>query len=923
MHRPMKTLSLGLLAGLCVSTAHAQEPIAFTKETLPNGLTVIYAPMKNAPVVHVRVLYHVGSRDERADRQGFAHMFEHMMFRGSAHVAPEQHMKLIGTAGGDSNAFTSFDQTTYTNTLPSTGLEMALYMEADRMASFKVNDEIFQTERNVVAEEWRMRYANQPTGPMIGDVMKLAYENHGYRWTPIGDMDQLRQATSSELQTFFNTYYVPNNACLVIAGDYDDAQARAWVKRYFGWIPAGPEVKRIDRPEPPQTETRRLVVEKPNVPLTNMMMVFKGPEYRSEDTEALYVLGEVLSSGRTGRLDRKLVYGEKPMCVSVGAGSWQLEDPSPFMINAVLQKEADPATVEKVIFETIQDIVDRGVTDDELQQVRTQAKQTILKNREKAEDVATQLAEEEVFGGDANRVNQALEKLARVTSADVQAVARKYLRPEAMTNVQYRNGPGADPTTQAAKAATVIDAAVAKSAEAVPPRITTFPADYPTTIPKPAPLTKVTLAKGEERLVRGVKVVTLSDRRLPRFNATLVLRGGSDSEPADKAGLADLTAQMVRRGTAEQPFLKLSQELESRGVTIEIGDDSDFTQINLSGPSDQIDYAVQTAASILAKPAFPQDEFDKLKAQAIGRLSQRLSSPAPAAEMTLASALYPESPLGVATTPQTLQRITLDDVKQWWKDHYAVDEATFVVSGDLATDDGPKLAETLTKTFDKTAIVTAADYKKSAQPLKRKIILVDNPQGQQATIRMGIRAYDIRSDEKYAGGVAGQVLSAGIDSRLGRYVRAEKGLTYGAYAFFRPGRHGGHFSGTVDTKPETAAEAIEAMIKVYNDLKRENVTAEELSDAQQRVAGDMIMETETIKQQADRRVAQILNGYPIDYYDTYPEKVGQVTADQVRAVMEKYVKDDVMTFVVVAPAAIKSQLERLGEVEVVPMPLKR
>src|SRR5262249_22933806 len=209
-------------------------PIQFEKETLDNGLRVIYAPLHQAPVVHVRVLYHVGSRDERADRQGFAHMFEHMMFRGSAHVAPEQHMKMIGVVGGNSNAFTSFDQTTYVNTIPSNAVEMALYLEADRMASFKVNDNLFQTERQEVAEEWRLRYANQPLGTMYQDFFKTAFSTHSYRWMPIGDMDQLRQASSVELQRFFNTYYVPNNACLIIAGDIEIPQTKQWVQRYFG-----------------------------------------------------------------------------------------------------------------------------------------------------------------------------------------------------------------------------------------------------------------------------------------------------------------------------------------------------------------------------------------------------------------------------------------------------------------------------------------------------------------------------------------------------------------------------------------------------------------------------------------------------------------------------------------------------------------
>src|SRR3954470_3196623 len=217
------------------ATIPAPAPVEYVQETLDNGLRVIYAPLHQAPVVHVRVLYHVGSRDERPDRQGFAHMFEHMMFRGSAHVKPEEHMKLIHTVGGNSNAFTSFDQTVYVDTIPANSTEMALYLEADRMASFKVNENIYKTERKVVGEEWRIRQ-NRPYGTQFEEFLKKAFTTHSYRWTPIGNMDHLKAAEVAELQDFFNTYYLPNNATLIIAGDIDVDAARNLVRKFFGWI---------------------------------------------------------------------------------------------------------------------------------------------------------------------------------------------------------------------------------------------------------------------------------------------------------------------------------------------------------------------------------------------------------------------------------------------------------------------------------------------------------------------------------------------------------------------------------------------------------------------------------------------------------------------------------------------------------------
>ena len=246
-------------SGPATGPAGKVESIQFQEETLPNGLRVIYAPLHQAPVVHVRVLYHVGSRDERADRQGFAHMFEHMMFRGSAHVKPEEHMKRVDDVGGICNAFTSFDQTVYHDTVPANKLEMALYLEADRMASFKVSEDIYKTERKVVAEEWRIRQ-NKPYGTMYEDFLKNAFKAHSYRWTPIGNMSHLAAAPVSELQEFFNTYYLPNNAVLVVAGDIDVDAAKKMVHRYYAWIPKGPEVKRAIPQEPTQTEAREATV---------------------------------------------------------------------------------------------------------------------------------------------------------------------------------------------------------------------------------------------------------------------------------------------------------------------------------------------------------------------------------------------------------------------------------------------------------------------------------------------------------------------------------------------------------------------------------------------------------------------------------------------------------------------------------------
>ena len=278
---------------------------------------------------------------------------------------------------------------------------------------------------------------------------------------------------------------------------------------------------------------------------------------------------------------------------------------------------------------------------------------------------------------------------------------------------------------------------------------------------------------------------------------------------------------------------------------------------------------------ILMQPTFPADEFAKLQNQSIGGLIGSLADPKAVAPRDLIGTLYGDTPLGRVETPPSLGAITLDDVKSWYQSVYKPNDAILTISGDVSADQGRKLAEQLLEGWKPANKVPQADYTLAPPAGKRHIILVDNPSGRQSTIRMAVRAFDIHTDEKFPGSIASRILSDGIDSRLNIYVRAEKGYTYGCYGKFDPARHAGAFNVTVDTNPDTTEPCIEAVFKVLNDMRKENVTDRELAEAKTRVAGGMVMGMQTIGQQAGYRVDGILNGYPIDYYDTYPEHVAQ------------------------------------------------
>jgi zinc protease len=932
-----------LFAAAIAAAAHAQDGTAggqsWTTETLPNGLRVIYAPMPTSPATHVRVLYHVGSRDEKPDRQGFAHMFEHMMFRGSAHVGPEEHMKMVGLVGGYSNAYTSFDETVYVNTVPAQYAEMALWLEADRMSSFRVSPAIFAKERDVVGQEWRMRL-NQPYGGMFDQLMPEVFKAHPYRWTPIGDMANLQQAKSTELQEFFQKYYVPNNAILVIAGNIDTAKTKEQVKKYFSWIPAAgvmkenappgtiqPIVSRSIPPEPPQAEPRRLEVKMP-APLARVIYAYHMPPGNSEDLDALGLLLSVVGDGQSSRLSRAMVTTEDPVAVGADAFMQSLEDGGVMGVMATILEGKKTEDAEKLLKQAIADARARPVTAEELEKVKQQQRHSIAQRFETAESTATLLGNEMITHNSLKRVENERQRLEALTPADLQRVAQKYFPDNGLSVMVITPGTPDKPPAGAPNP-NMPPVEVASTQPVAAPEVK-FPADYPVKAPMTGTLPGATFEKGVETTLaiagasQPVKVVVMEDHRMPIINWTLAFRAGSHADPAGKEGIGSLTAEMVRRGPRGKTFDQFNEDLESRAIVLDVNDSGDNTRVTGSCLKEQFAYAMAATRSMLAEPAFDSGEFSRLLNQMVSSMNLGLNNPTTLASRQLAKSIYGDSVLGRLTTPASLAGLTNDDAKKFYSSIYHVDGAVLVISGDISAADGQAAARTLLEGLP-VGPVPKVDYTLPPPPAASKIVLVDFPQARQSSIRMGVPAYSIQSDEKFTGSLTNQILSGGIESRLGKYVRAEKGYVYGVTGIFSPNRHAGTFYGQTDTRFETTADTITAMYKVFTDMKTENVTASELSDAKFRVSGQLLMAMQTISDQADRRLEGILNGYPVDYYDKYSSRIAEVSADQIKATVGKYVQQNRMVVVVVAQAgAVKEQLEKLNvPVEVVPAPKGR
>jgi predicted Zn-dependent peptidase len=424
----MKRIPILLLLAVLLSTAAAaQEPrIKFTEYELPNGLKVLLHQDNSTPIVAVTVMYHVGSKNERANRTGFAHFFEHLLFEGSEHMKRGDFDKLNKNAGGTNNANTSQDRTFYYQIFPSNQLELGLWMESERMLHAKIDQAGVDTQREVVKEEKRQRIDNQPYGSILEETLKRAYKVHPYRWAPIGSMEDLNSAKLEEFIAFYKEFYVPNNAILSIAGDIDVEKTKGLISKYFGDIPKGTKpIYRPDVTEPPQAaETRDVVYD--NVTLPAIIQSYHIPAQGTEDYYPLQMLTTLLSGGESSRFSRE-IKDKQQKVVAVGAFPFALEDPGLFLTFGIANMGVKPEEVENAMDEEVAKVQKELIGEAEFQKLRNQIENEFVTGNATVAGIAENLANYEMYFGDANLINTELERYMKVTREDIQRVAQKYL----------------------------------------------------------------------------------------------------------------------------------------------------------------------------------------------------------------------------------------------------------------------------------------------------------------------------------------------------------------------------------------------------------------------------------------------------------------------------------------------------------------
>jgi zinc protease len=901
--------ALALLAGPAVAQAPAAAPVTvaplkYETRTLANGLKLVTVLDHAAPIVTVQVFYGVGAKDDPAGRSGFAHLFEHMMFKATRDMPSEYMDRLTEDVGGMNNASTFDDFTNFYEVIPSNHLERLLWAESERMTSLMVDQANFRSERAVVEEELRQRVLADPYGRFQAlAIPENSFTVHPYRRPSIGSIADLEAASLDDVRAFHATYYRPDDAVLIVVGDFDPAQMNAWVDKYFSPIKApATALPRVTVREPPRTGPRVVTTYGPNVPLPALAITWLGPDAADPDQPALTVLDALLTGGDSSRLFQSLVYRQQ-LAQTVFSSADARQQPGLFYVGAILADGKTPAQGEAALLAEVARVRDAPVGAAELDKAKTVLTAQDLHARETVDGRGFSIGYAHWVEGDVARVNDDIAQIQAVTAGDVQRVARKYLPDDRRVTINYVSDkarpPGAADSTPAAPSEPVAAPAVTA---AEPPA---QPAERPNPPPPGPPVTPRLPVAAERTLANGLRVVVARSGTLPLVSAQLTIRTGASSEPAAKAGLADLTASLLDQGAAGRSSGDIARDIEALGAHIDANASWDGARIDVDAMSGKLPAAMAIFADVVRKPTFAQEELERLRARTLDSLEVDLQQPGELARFAAADAVFAGTPYGhvLNGTPATLKRITRADVVAFHQTWYRPDNAVLVLTGDITPEAGFALAE---KTF--------GDWARPAAPLspvpvaspagKPRVIVIDLPGAGQAAVDLYLPAIRRTDPRYYPVMVANSVLGGGYSARLNEEVRVKRGLSYGANSVVDARRGVGPLAASAQTKNESAPEVVDLILQQMASLASAPPDPAELTARKAVLTGNFGRNVATNAGLGGYLSGLALEGVDLNEINRYAPSVDAVTADQVKAVGAELVNPARATIVIAGDAKL-------------------
>lgn len=878
------------------------DRIPFQKTTLSNGLDVILHQDKSLPVVSVNVWYHVGSKVEQPGRTGFAHLFEHLMFEGTKHHN-SSHFGPLQEIGASLNGSTTTDRTNYWENVPSNYLELALWLESDRMGFLleALDQKRFDVQRDVVKNERRQSYENRPYGIASLELQEAIYASpHPYHWPVIGYMDDLNAASLEDCHAFYRQYYGPANASLSIAGDFEFDEVNHLVGKYFADLEGGHAVPKSQPLEAPRAaRIERTLYD--NVNLARCYLVWPGVPRFHPDEAALDVLCDIMSDGRSSRMNQKLAY-EKQIVQGVNIRSGTAELAGDIQFDATI---ADGHTTEEAINEAM------AVIEGLRAQPPTEQEVTRIKNRIEWGHVrqlanvggfggiANQLNTFNIFGGDPDLLNTDIDRYLSVQAEDVQRVANKYLND---AKVQFTVMPEAARSAQPKAAAPPVDRTVQPAATA------------------PRPFTPPTLQSGQ--LANGLKVVVAEKHGVPAVSFSLLLASGGASDPGDLPGLANITGDMLQEGTETRSSNQISEEFEFIGTRLGINAGREQTSLSVSTLTREWPKALSLVADLLMNPSFPEEELTRVRNETINDLRRLQDDATSVAGREFAALMYgTTSPYGhsVYGTEASVTRVTRNDLLTHFQGNFNPGVATLTVSGDVSLDEAMKLAEETLGSWGVTSQSPASSQKEpdSATGVTRDkttIYLLDKPGAAQSVMRAGILGLSRDDPDYYALMVFDHLFGGQFTARLNMNLRQDKGYSYGYRSWIEWHKTSSAImvGGSVQTAV-TAPAVVETLKEIAEVIGTRPVEETEFQAAKDALLQSYPSSFETPWQTLGHLGPIVQYGLPLDYLATYPANIGKVTLEDVQRVANERLDKDRLTVLVVGDrSAVEAELKDIG-----------
>lgn len=923
-----KSALFGALALVAACQSPQEEPKAdfnvdYEKFELDNGLDVVFHVDRSDPVVAVALTAHVGSAREKEGRTGFAHLFEHLLFLESENLGKGGLDKLSARVGGSgANGSTSRDRTNYFQTVPNDALEKMLWAEADKLGWFinTVTEPVLAKEKQVVKNEKRQSYDNRPYGHTSYVIDKHLYpSDHPYNWQVIGSLDDLQAATLADVKEFFRRWYVPNNVTLVVSGDFDVEQAKAWVKKYFDEIPRGEEVAAMT-PRPGKVdETIKLYHEDNFARLPELTYVWPTVEQYHPDSYALDVLAQYLSSGKKAPFNQVLVEDKKLTSnVRMYNGSSELAGQYQLAVRAYSDKDLDD--VAMAINEAFSKFEQEGISEKDLDRIKAGQETGFYNGLSSVLGKGFQLAQYNIFADDPGFIKKDIESILAVTSDDVMRVYQKYIKGKNYIATSFVPRGQLELALANSEKAEVVEEAIVQGAEetfdaSIQAEYDRTPSSFDRTIEPPysnAPEIQIPEVY-EASLANGLKIYGIENDEVPLVQINLVIDGGQLLEDMNKLGVANLMASLMTKGTANKTPEELEEAIDQLGARINVFAGKESVRISANTLAKNYDETLALMEEILLEPRWDADEFELEKQGTISQIRQQEANPNAIAGNAYNILIYgkddirAQNPLG---TIETVSNLNIDDLKAYYEANISPSVARLHVVGDISQNDLVKSLASLNTQWESKP-VQLPDLKQPAAPEKSQVYFYDVPGAKQSVLNIGYPAMPATDKDFYPATVMNYILGGGgFASQLTQELREGKGYTYGIRSGFSGNSYDGRFTISSGVRTNVTLESTQ-LVKEILDNYGPGFTEKDLETTK----GFLIKSNARAFETAGAKLNMLENiseyGLPYNYVKDREAIVRGMTVEKIRELSKQYLDENKMIWLVVGDA--KTQLNRMNQ----------